>query len=202
MTTHSARLIVLLAAVIAANVSCGSVVRDGKSPVYLVMDSLLAKRGLSNDPEGGTLMSDVVTKGGIVNDLGTVTLRISPKDIGPTATATTPSLNNEVTINRYRVVYRRADGRKDPGVDVPYAFDGAATGTIPVGGSLKLSFELVRHVAKAESPLFQLRFTNGNTPPVISTITDVTFYGRDQVGNELKVTGSILIDFADFADPS
>jgi hypothetical protein len=60
---------------------------------------------------------------------------------------------------------------------------------------------LVRHVAKEESPLVQLKFYSGNTPPVISTISDVTFYGRDQVGNEVSVTGSILIDFGDFADP-
>lgn len=201
MTIHTVRLIMLLAAASAASVSCGSVVRDGKSPVYLVIDSLLGKRGGSNDPEAGTLMSDVFTDGGIINDTGTVTLRISPKDIGATATVTQPSLNNEVTINRYRVVYRRADGRNTPGVDVPYAFDGAATGTIPVGGTLKLAFELVRHVAKAETPLIQLRSFGNNTPPVISTISEVTFYGRDQVGNEVNVTGSILINFADFADP-
>lgn len=201
MTTHKARLIALIATVITANISCGSVVRDGKSPVYLVIDQLLGKRGGSNDPEAGTLMSDVQTDGGIINDTGSATLRISPKDIGPTATATQPSLNNEVTINRYRVVYKRGDGRNTPGVDVPYAFDGAATGTIPVGGSLKLTFELVRHVAKAESPLIQLRAFGNNSPPVISTIGEVTFYGRDQVGNELNVTGSILINFADFADP-
>ena len=201
MTIHTAKLILLLAAVTAGQVSCGSVVRDGKSSVYLVVDSLVAKRAGSSDPEGGTLLSDVVTKGSTFNDVATVTLRMSPKDIGPTGT-TQPSLNNEVTINRYRVVYRRADGRNTPGVDVPYGFDGAATGTIPVGGTLKLGFELVRHIAKEESPLIQLRFANGNTPPVISTITDVTFYGRDQVGNELNVTGSMLINFGDFADPS
>ena len=201
MTIHTAKLILLLAAVTAGQVSCGSVVRDGRSSVYLVVDSLVAKRAGSSDPEGGTLLSDVVTKGSTFNDVATVTLRMSPKDIGPTGT-TQPSLNNEVTINRYRVVYRRADGRNTPGVDVPYGFDGAATGTIPVGGTLKLGFELVRHIAKEESPLIQLRFANGNTPPVISTITDVTFYGRDQVGNELNVTGSMLINFGDFADPT
>jgi hypothetical protein len=202
MTIHTAKLIVLLAAVTAAHVSCGSVVRDGKSPVYLVIDSLTAKRGGSNDPESGTLLSDVLTKGGTFNDGGSVTLRISPKDIGPTGAATQPSLNNEVTITRYRVVYKRADGRNTPGVDVPYGFDGAATGTIAVGGTLKIGFELVRHIAKEESPLVQLQFRDNNTPPVISTITDVTFYGRDQVGNELNVTGSILINFGDFADPA
>ena len=195
MTMQRVKQYVCMAAVAAATVSCGDVVRDGRSPVYLIVDSLLVKDNQA------TLLSDVVTKGSTFNDLATVTLRMSPKDIG-TTTATQPSLNNEVTITRYRVVYRRADGRNTPGVDVPYGFDGAATGTIAVGGTLKLGFELVRHIAKEESPLIQLRFTNGNTPPAISTITDVTFYGRDQVGNELNVTGSILINFGDFADPS
>ena len=195
MTMQRVKQYVCMAAVAAATVSCGDVVRDGRSPVYLIVDSLVVKDNQA------TLLSDVLTKGSISNDLATVTLRMSPKDIG-TTTVTQPSLNNEVTITRYRVVYRRADGRNTPGVDVPYGFDGAATGTIAVGGTLKMGFELVRHIAKEESPLIQLRFTNGNTPPAISTITDVTFYGRDQVGNELNVTGSILINFGDFADPS
>ena len=34
----------------------------------------------------------------------------------------------------------------------------------------------------------------------ISTIADVTFYGRDQVGNEVSVMGSISVNFADWAD--
>ena len=45
---------------------------------------------------------------------------MSPKDESEDISTTTqPSLNNEVTINRYRVVYRRSDGRNAPGVDVP-----------------------------------------------------------------------------------
>ena len=54
----------------------------------------------------------------------------------------------------------------------------------------------MRHTAKEESPLVQLK-TNG---VIISTIADVTFYGRDQVGNEISVTGSIRIDFGNFGD--
>ena len=107
---------------------------------------------------------------------------------------TSPSSNNEVTINRYRVVYRRADGRNTPGVDVPYGFDGGVTGTVGAGASLGLGFELVRHIAKEESPLVQL----ANSRTTISTIADITFYGRDQVGNDISVTGSITVDFGDF----
>ena len=44
-----------------------------------------------------------------------------------------PTSNNAITVNRYRVTYRRSDGRNTPGVDVPYAFDGAVTFTVEPG---------------------------------------------------------------------
>ena len=37
---------------------------------------------------------------------------------------------------------------------------------------------------------------------MISTIAEVTFYGRDQAGNEISVTGLLSINFGDFGDPS
>jgi hypothetical protein len=202
-----------LAAIGLSAASCGDVVRDGAAPVFMVMESLLASRGAPTPGAySGTLLSDVVTlvtTGGscsttspcatIFNDLGRVTLRMSPKDIGPPSVGIpAPSPNNEITVRRYRVDFRRSDGRNTPGVDVPYGFDGAATGTIPSGGTLTLDFELVRHIAKVEAPLVYLA-QNLN---VISTIAEVTFYGRDQVGNEVNVSGQILISFANHGDPS
>jgi hypothetical protein len=130
----------------------------------------------------------------IFSDSGQVVLRIVPKDIGNAVVGAAPSTNNEVTINRFRVVYKRADGRNTPGVDVPYAFDGAVTGTVQIGSPLTLGFELVRHAAKIEAPLVGLV----TSPATITTIADVTFYGRDRVGNEISVTGSIQIDFGNF----
>ena len=108
-----------------------------------------------------------------------------------------PTTNNSVTITGYHVEYRRTDGRNTPGVDVPFGFDGAVTGlVIPGGTATSIGFVLVRNAAKEESPLLQLR----TSPDSLSTIADVTFYGRDVVGNELSATGSILITFADFGD--
>ena len=46
----------------------------------------------------------------------------------------------------------RADGRNTPGADVPFAFDSGAALTIAGGGTATLGFEIVRHVAKEESP--------------------------------------------------
>jgi hypothetical protein len=206
------RTLLVIAALAASTVSCGDVVRDGKSPVFLVIQSLGAARGgASSSDFGGTLHSDVLTLvtspapctaeapcPTIFSDSGQAIFRISPKDIGPAAAPTAPSANNEVTITRYRVTYRRADGRNTPGIDVPYPFDGAVTGTVPATGTLTLGFEIVRHVAKMESPLVQL-ITN---PMMIATIAEISFYGRDQVGNEISATGSILIQFGNFGDES
>jgi hypothetical protein len=33
---------------------------------------------------------------------------------------------------------------------------------------------------------------------VLSTIADVTFYGRDQAGNDVTAVGSIGVNFGDF----
>jgi hypothetical protein len=201
----------VLVAATAATVSCGSVVRDGNSPVYLVIDELLASRGNSTPgPFVGNLVSDVLTLvtspapcsaespcRTLFNDHGQVTMRISPKDIGAAGgTPTAPSLNNEVTITHYRVSYRRSDGRNTPGVDVPYPFSGGLTGTIPTGGNRTLAFELVRHIAKQEPPLIELAV---NTR-IIQATAEITFYGRDQVGNEISATGFIVIEFGNFGD--
>jgi hypothetical protein len=187
-----------LIAIVAASASCGDVARQGRAPVYLVIDNFQVATGITTSPTftNAPLLSDVQTKGSVFNDLGEVTLRLSLKDIGPGTSTLTPSTNNEVTITRYHVEYVRADGRNAPGVDVPYPFDGAITGTVPANATLIIGFELVRHDAKLESPLVQLI----SNLQVINTIARVTFYGQDQVGNTVSVTGSVSVDFANFAD--
>jgi len=190
-------------AIVAASASCGDVVRQGRSPVYMVVDLFQVASGGSSSPtlHSAPLLSDVLTKGSIFDDIGEVTLKISPKDIGLGTTATLPSLNNEVTLTRYHVEYVRADGRNTPGVDVPYPFDGAISGTVPANGTLIIGFELVRHSAKLESPLVQLQNIQTDLS-IIATIANVTFYGQDQAGNVVSVTGSISVNFGNFADPS
>jgi hypothetical protein len=120
------------------------------------------------------------------------------KDIGLYG-ANGPSRNNYITVNRYRVTYKRSDGRNTPGVDVPFGFDGAGTVTV-TDQDAGLAFVLVRVQAKLEPPLMNLR--NGGGADTISTIADITFYGRDQAGNDISVTGSISVNFADWADPT
>ncbi len=127
------------------------------------------------------------------NDIGTAEFRVEAKN--PTVPTTGI---NAVTITRYRVVFRRSDGRNTPGVDVPYGFDGAATTTISPGGTGSVSFDLIRHQAKLEPPLRNLAGFGGLG--FISTIAEITFYGHDQNGNELIATGSMDVQFGDFAD--
>ena len=187
----------------AAMAGCGGeFVRDSQSPVRLVVSNLESK-------EQNTLLSDVIRMvttpapctdtspcPSVFNDMATVELTLVLRDPGNVVSPNSPSLLNQVTVNRYRVKFRRADGHNVPGVDVPYDFDSALTVTVLSTGIVEGTFQIVRHSAKEEAPLRSLRFSND----IISTIAEVTFYGRDQAGNEISATGYMGVDFGDFAD--
>jgi len=132
----------------------------------------------------------------VFNDLGQVTMSLVLRDPGVPGLAASPSELNQVTFTRYRVEYKRTDGRATQGVDVPYAFDSGITFTVPSSGNITASFELVRSVAKGEAPLRAL-VTNRDQ---IATIAYVTFYGRDLAGNDVAVTGTIAVNFGNFGD--
>ncbi len=189
---------------------CSQFLRDqGRSPAQVTIMNLEAASGAQSSAFGGTLDSDVITNvkrtvGGaevriptVFSDVGRVTMRLFLKDQGVPGVAASPTPVNQITINRYRVVYRRSDGRNTPGVDVPYPFDSATTFTIPADSSVTQSFELVRHTSKEEAPLADLR----SNSVIISTVADITFYGRDQAGNDVTATGSIGVLFGNFGDP-
>lgn len=190
----------------ALTAACGEVARTGRAPVQLVIESLAAASGAQDSEFGAFLLSDVETlvendDGDLIptifNDPGQVTMHLVLKDPGVPGIPSSPTSLNEVTLSRYRVSYRRADGRNTPGVDVPYPIDGGITATVPADGNITFGFNLVRHTAKMEAPLLALV-----TQPVhISTLADITFWGRDQVGNEVSVTGTIQVEFGNFGDP-
>lgn len=190
-----------LAAAVVGTVSCGDVVRTGRAPVFLVVNSIGG-----GEASSAFLLSDVIRNRTspapcsttnpcptVFDDPGTASLAVNMKDFNITPA---PNNNNAVTITRYRVEYRRSDGRNTPGVDVPFPIDGGTTTTIPANSVGSVGFELVRHTAKAESPLVQLI----NDPAVISTTAYVTFFGTDQVGNDISATGTILVNFGNFGD--
>ena len=190
---------------------CGEYARQGSSPVQVAIDSMAAASGASPATFGSNLHSDVVTvvhrtQGGqqvdistIFNDIGQVTMHLVLKDPGTPTAPTLASPINEVTFTRYRVTYRRSDGRNTPGVDVPFAFDSAATFTVPSAGTVTASFDIVRHTAKEEAPLASLVFNNN---VFITTIAEVQFFGKDQAGHDVTAAGSIGITFGNFGDPA
>jgi hypothetical protein len=197
-----------LVALGATATSCGDVVRNGRAPSYLVIDSLQGIRGAATTgTPASTLISDVITNviapapcaqdnpcPTVFGDGGEATMHIALKDPGTAAAPASPTEVNAITITRYHVEYIRADGRNTPGIDVPYGFDGAVT--VTVSAATTFGFQLVRVVAKEETPLVQLKTSRS----VITAIARVTFYGHDQAGNEVTATGSIQVDFGNYGD--
>ena len=178
----------------------------GNGSSYVIIQSLQGASGAEPDAFGATLASDVQTlvdatingqqvkSPTIYEDPGRAVLVLAMKD--PVGAA--PTTTNLITLNRYRVTYVRTDGRNTPGVDVPYPFDGAITATIG-DEPTTVGLTLVRLQSKLENPLLPL--VGGGGALAISTLAEVTFYGADQTGHEVSVTGRISVTFADWGDP-
>ena len=202
--TTFARAAVAVACLSSAAGCGGELLRTGRAPMYLVVARVTAQAQGTGE-ETSFLQSDVqtlvdTTINGqtfkvptVFNDNATVFLRLEQKNLQ------FPSVPlNAVTMTRYRVVFRRTDGRNTPGVDVPHPFDGALSTTISPGDETGVGFEIVRHQAKLEPPLKNLAGFGGLG--FISTIAEITLWGRDQNGNEVVATASIDVHFADFGD--
>ena len=184
---------------------------QGAANSYLMIASLQGSSGAKPGELSNVLASDVQTlvkvtdadgkqvmSPTIFEDGGTVSFTLGLKDPGTSTQPNKPTPTNFITVTRYHVDYIRSDGHNVQGVDVPYSFDGAATVTVTdVGGSTTLT--LVRVQAKEEAPLRAL--INGGGLGTISTIARVTFYGADQAGRIVTVTGQIGINFSDWGDP-
>jgi hypothetical protein len=205
----AAGLAIVVASAIGLSSCASELTRTGSSPSYLVIESLLGARGSSPGTFAVPLFSDVqtlvqqqvdgqpVSVPIVYNDLGQVRMRAALKN---PATPTGPSSLNAITITRYHVEYRRSDGRNAPGVDVPYGFDGAATFTVQGDSPATFAFDVVRLQAKLEPPLRTMVGQGGSI--YVSTIAEITFYGRDQAGNEVEASGTLAVNFGDFADES
>ena len=138
----------LTAAALLAATSCSSTVRSGDSSMFLVIGSL---QGMAGGPTPGqpssTLFSDVETimttgfdsagnvcsqtspcRGFTFNDNAQVVLSLARKDV---LSATAPTTNNQVTINRIHIHYRSASGV----TAVPVDFDSFVTATVPPTGA-------------------------------------------------------------------
>lgn len=201
-----ARIAIALACLISSASCGGELLRTGRSPVFLTITKVDAAKGDDTSTFSAFLLSDVqtlvdFTANGVTtkvptifNDNARISVRVDAKNQG---IETNPL--NSVTLTRYHVTFRRTDGRNTPGVDVPYGFDGGLTVTVDAGQTpVDIPIELVRHQAKLEPPLRNLIGLGGLG--FISTIAEITVYGRDQNGNEMLATASLDVQFGDFAD--
>ncbi|MFO7302957.1 MAG: hypothetical protein DIU54_011120 [Acidobacteriota bacterium] len=179
--------------------------QPGQASSYVMIQSLEGASGAKPDEFSGTLASDVVTLvkaqidgqearvPTVYEDPGRAVFRLAMKDPG-----FEPAPNNFITFTRYRVNFVRTDGRNTPGVDVPYPFDGAVTVTV-TDQPTTATFTLVRIQSKLENPLRLLAGGGGSL--AISTLAEVTFFGKDQTGRDVTATGRITVNFADWGDP-
>ena len=196
-----AHVLVLVGCALSFGACINDKITASRSSVSLVIERIGAAPGGTNeDPIPTLLQSDVLTNGGVFEDVARVTTRLAFKDPGTAENPSSPTSANFVTIDRFRVEYTRTDGRNTPGVDVPYPWDGAVTFTT-VSGIQTAEFTLVRASAKLEPPLRGLRNLGGDTI-IFNTIVTITFFGFDQTGAEVIAIGTIGINFADWADPA
>ena len=208
-TVH--RISSLVAALAAAGASCGDVVRAG--PVAGVPGHRLAARRRAAARRPGTrpasLLSDVLT------------IVTSPAPC--TATAPCPTVFND-TGQRHAAARRRRTSTGGPtaptieqrGDDHPLP-RGLSPGRRPQHAGRRRAVRLRRRRRPARSRRRHARRSASsscgtsrrrsrrscswsNSPTIITTIADVTFYGQDQVGNDISATGSIHVDFGNFGD--
>lgn len=192
------------AALAAAGLALGAACSPGgpassRSSYELLIERIEAPAAAAGDSRRTFVESDVVTGGSVLQDTARATLRLVARDPAGRPGPAAPTAAVFATVDRYRVRYVRADGRNEPGVDVPHPWDGALTILVsPAGESGE--FVLVRAAAKVDPPLVRLRGGGGDL--VIHTLATVTFYGRAPGGARIEAAGSISVDFADWADPA
>lgn len=161
---------------------------DSNAPVLLIIASI----------NGGSVrQSDVLIGGGICPD--DVQVQVANRSKNPNAPV--PVIPMHLLLTRYEVRYFRSDGRSTQGVDVPYSISGPMAGEVDVAlsGTATVNIRVVRDQAKLEPPLIQLRNTGGQAL-IVSMFAEITIYGQTVAGQVAKATGTMQIDFADFAD--
>ena len=169
----------------------------GCSANYTTGNSALVLLQVVSVNGGSPLASDVLRNDGIFTDSVPVAIAVRFKN--PNLSA--PSIPSNVYVERYEVKYRRSDGRGVEGQDVPYTISGSITQGFEVkdSGVDTLNVEVVRAQAKLEPPLRNLQSGSGGGI-VVTMFADITIHGRTVSGQTVTATGSLQIDFANWAD--
>ena len=187
-------LIIVVLTMAACNTGCNAVENQSTSASMLQIVSLTGK-----DLEGedsNIAFSDVITLGSIINDNGVATLSAHPLD----PLLQDPSPYMEVMVDQIDVEFRRTDGRNVEGIDVPYRFTQPMSMLVPFNTATQIPFILIRHVAKLEAPLLELREWV-NQEKILQLVASVTIHGKDLGGHRVApVIGNMSISCANFAD--
>jgi hypothetical protein len=197
--------VLVLLAVALLSYACSRVEDNTRSGSLLIVESILGFNG-GDETEETPLFSDMCeseppecNQCGIVNDSADVTFSNEFLQIGPGSGVGNGSFLNDIIVQRYRVDYFRPNNRNTPGVDVPFGIDGTMEVRVPLNGTAGASITVVRHVQKREPPLSDL-VEIGPFEDVITSQTEIKFFGIDVAGRTVSALGFLEIHFADFAD--
>jgi hypothetical protein len=208
MRTTNFRLkpaLLILLAVALLGYACSRVEDNTRAGSLLVVESIAGFNG-GDETEETPLLSDMCETAaptcdqcGIVNDNANVTFSNQFLQIGPGSGVGSGSFLNDIIVTRYRVDYFRPNNRNTPGVDVPFGIDGTMNVRVPLNGTAGASIVIVRHVQKTEPPLSDL-VQLGPFEGVITTQSEIKFFGQDVSGRTVSALGFLEIHFANFAD--
>ncbi len=141
----------------------------------------------NNEP----LQSDVLTNGYGSDDIIRVEFKseFRAPENDPTA-PNGPSVFDTIVFHSYYVTHRRSDGGLNPA-----SFTAGMNLVIEPNSESEISIVIVRAFDKHRAPLEELR-DDGE----IFTTSIITFYGTDGNGNDIAVSGSLTISYANFPD--
>lgn len=192
------KLLVLIIAALFLG-SCLAKEDDSTSASFLVINSLTGN-DLTGKAGSTTVFSDVITNGSIVNDTGVAA--VTTLTYNPTADSDEHDITYymNVVVDQIDVEFMRTDGKNVEGVDVPYRFTQPMNMLVAVDKTVSIPFVLIRHAAKMDAPLINLRDVPSEEF-VLQLVAKVTVHGKDLGGHRVApVIGYLTVWCADFAD--
>jgi hypothetical protein len=166
-------------------------VTGNNAAVNLYVTSVNAGTPMDSDVRHGTNAED--TTPFVCADRAIVTVAVRFKNLQ----IPTPSVPNAVFLESYEVKYTRTDGRGTEGIDVPYRITGNLTLAVDATESdnSEVAIEVVRRQAKLEPPLSTI-----NQNALLTTMAEITLYGRTTSGQRVTSSGRMQITFADYGE--
>ncbi len=158
--------------------SCNTAPQMSTPSAFLVMQRLVALNAAGEERD--VLEIEVGESTVVPEGLATV---VNP--------AGTEISGEAVILSRYRVSWTRDDGKTQPGLDVPYPFEGRLDAVVGPSAVVPLRMSLVRAIAFTEPPLVQI--SQGNETIDLRGTLIVTLFGMDQSGTPVSVTGRIPV---------